>query len=175
MIKVTTDRPDADAKSEADRVYSELKKNPANFREVAIKISEGPYRRRGGDVGMVPRDGKPGLDETLVEKAFTMKKGQLAKPFLTKDGYNIIYIKEYRDAVPRTFQQMKGSVLRKLKNEKLETMKNDYVGELQSKASVDKEEEKLQSIEVKPASRPSLSSPKPFEKPNLDLKLKNKE
>ena len=169
LIKVTTDRPDADAKAEAERVYTELKKNPENFREVATKVSEGPYRRRGGDVGFVPRDGKPGLDEAIVEKAFTMKKGQLAEPFLTKDGYNIIYIKEYRDAVPRTFQQMKGSVLRKLKNEKLETMKQDYVGGLQSKATIDKKEETLQAIEVKPSARPTLSGPKQLEEPELDL------
>ena len=49
LIKVTSDRPDADAKAEADRIYTELKKNPAKFRETATKISEGPYRRRGGD------------------------------------------------------------------------------------------------------------------------------
>ena len=45
---------------------------------------------------MVPRDGKPGLDETIVEKAFSMKR-TTCRAFLTKDGYNIIYIKEYRD------------------------------------------------------------------------------
>jgi parvulin-like peptidyl-prolyl isomerase len=172
LIKVTTDRPDADAKSEAERIYNELKKNPANFREVATKISEGPYRRRGGDVGFVPRDGKPGLDEVIVEKAFTMKKGQLTEPFLTKDGYNVIYIKENREAIPRTFQQMKGSVLRKLKNQKLENMKNDYVGNLTSKATVETKDEQLQSIEVKASARPSLSSPKQFQKSKTDLKSK---
>ena len=114
---------------------------------MATKISEGPYRRRGGDVGFVPRDGKPGLDEVIVEKAFTMKKGQLTEPFLTKDGYNVIYIKENREAIPRTFQQMKGSVLRKLKNQKLETMKSDYVGNLTSKATVETKDEQLQGIE----------------------------
>jgi parvulin-like peptidyl-prolyl isomerase len=172
LIKVTTDRPDADAKSESERIYNELKKNPSKFREVATKVSEGPYRRRGGDVGFVPRDGKPGLDEIIVEKAFTMKKGQIAEPFLTKDGYNIIYIKENREAIPRTFQQMKGSVLRKLKNEKLETKKNGYVGNLNSSANIERKEDKIESIEVKPSARPSLSAPKQFQKSKTDLKSK---
>ena len=169
LIKVTSDRPDADAKAESDRIYTELKKNPAKFRETATKISEGPYRRRGGDVGFVPRDGKPGLDEVIVEKAFTMKKGQLSQPFLTKDGYNIIYIKENREAIPRTFQQMKGSVLRKLKNEKLENMKSEYVTDLNTKAIIEKKEDKLQTIEVKPSARPSLSSPKQIQKSKKDI------
>ena len=118
LIKVTTDRPDADAKAEAERIYTELKKNPAKFRETATKISEGPYRRRGGDVGFVPRDGKPKLDEVIVEKAFTMKKGQLSQPFLTKDGYNIIYIKENRESYSENISTNEGFRSEKIKERK---------------------------------------------------------
>ena len=64
---------------------------------------------------------------------------------------------------------MKGSVLRKLKNEKLENMKNEYVTGLNTKATIEKKEDKLQTIEVKPASRPSLSSPKQLQKSKKDI------
>ena len=82
------------------------------------KHSEDPYRRRGGDVGFVPKTGKPGLDPEIVDKAFAMEVEQVSEPFKTNEGYNVIYIANKRDRVERTFQQMKGSVLRKVKNEK---------------------------------------------------------
>ena len=84
---------------------------------------------------------------------------KISEPFKTSDGYNLIMVKEKREAVPRTFQQMKGSVLRKLKNEKLSTMYDDYTDKLRTTAQVALEEEKLAGIEVKPAARPSLGLP----------------
>ena len=73
LVKVKDDRPDADAKAKADRLYSELKGDVSKFKDLASQESDGPFRRRGGDVGFVPKTGKPGLDETVVTKTFTMK------------------------------------------------------------------------------------------------------
>ena len=119
LLKKKKDRDDTAAKAEAERIYGELKKNPDSFGDMAEKYSDGPYRRRGGDVGFVSKKGKPGLPSVVVEKAFEMKKRQISKPIKTKDGYNIIMIKEHRAAMERTFEQMKGTVMRKLKNEKI--------------------------------------------------------
>ena len=76
LVKIKDDFPDADAKGKADRLHSELKNDVTKFKDLASKESDGPFRRRGGDVGFVPGLGKPGLDETVVTKAFSMSLEQ---------------------------------------------------------------------------------------------------
>ncbi|MGB0640758.1 MAG: peptidylprolyl isomerase, partial [Myxococcota bacterium] len=68
LIKVSDDRSDSDAKKEATRLQGELKKDPSQFKALASAHSEDPYKRRGGDVGFVPKSGKPGLDQAIVDK-----------------------------------------------------------------------------------------------------------
>jgi parvulin-like peptidyl-prolyl isomerase len=159
LIKVNDKRPEAEAKSKAEGVYKKLKKDPSKFKDLASQESEDPYRRRGGDVGFVPKKGKPGLDEEVVTKAFSMRVETLSKPFLTKDGYNVIYIPSKREAVERTFEQMKGAVLRKVKNEKLSTLHKDYTSKLRAAAEVTVDDTKLSAIEIKPSARPRMGLP----------------
>ena len=159
LIKVNDDRPDADAKAKADRIYTELKKDTSKFREVASKESENPYKRRGGDVGFVPKEGKPGLDSAIVEKAFSMKVETLSAPFKTRDGWNIIYIPAKREENVRSYEKMKGSVLRKVKNEKLKEKYDQYTESLKGAAQITIDEAALNKVEVKTSKKPSLQMP----------------
>lgn len=159
LVKIKTDRTDAEAKSKADRLYTELSRDTTKFKDIASKESEGPFRRRGGDVGFVPKTGKPGLDEGVIEKAFEMKVEELSEPFLTEDGYNIVYIANRRESVERSFQQMKGAVLRKVKSEKLAERYDEYTSSLRTNAAVTMDEAKLEGIQVKPSPRPRLGMP----------------
>ena len=59
-----------------------------------------------------------------------------------------------RDKVERTFQQMKGSVLRKIKNEKLKSLYQGYVDDLRKGSKIATEDGKLGAIEVEPARAP---------------------
>jgi len=153
LIKVTDDRTDGDAKAEAERIHSEASSSPSSFKELAAKFSEDPYRRRGGDVGFVPKEGKPGLDQAVVDKAFSMDAEELSTVFKTDEGYNIVYVANKRERVERTFQQMKGSVLRKVKNERLKSLYESYVSNLKGSATVEIDEAKLGSLEIKSAKR----------------------
>ena len=154
LVKVTDVRPDADAKKEAERLLAEVKKDPESFKDVAAKFSEDPYKRRGGDVGFVSKEGKPGLDAAIVDKAFGMATGAVSDVFKSDDGYNIVQVAARREQVERTFQQMKGSVLRKVKNEKMKELYDAYVAKLRTGASVKIEESKLAALEIKNARRP---------------------
>lgn len=153
LIKINEDRPEADAQAEIGRIHAELKGNTDAFKELAAKYSEDPYRRRGGDVGFVPKTGKPGLDPEVVEMAFNMEIKTLSEPFKSAEGFNIIFVANKRDRVERTFQQMKGSVLRKVKNEKLKDLYDSYVGNLRTGAAIQVNEDKLGALEVKSARR----------------------
>ncbi len=152
LVRVNDERSDADAMAEAERLRDMVADNPKDsFKEVASKHSEDPYRRRGGDVGFVSAEGKPGLDEAIVAKAFEMSVGEVSAPFKTEDGYNIVYVANKRERVERTFQQMKGSVLRKVKNEKLKELYQGYVDELRTGSSIEINEDKLAAIDIKAA------------------------
>jgi peptidyl-prolyl cis-trans isomerase C len=159
LIKINKERAEGDALALAKEVHGKLKADPSKFKDLAAKHSEDPYRRRGGDVGFVPRSGKPGLAQAVVDKAFEMNVEQLSAPFVTDEGVNIVYIANKREEVSRTFQQMKGSVLRKVKNEKLKELYEQYVSSLRDGVDVKIDEAKLGEIEVK-ASRRSLSGAK---------------
>ena len=153
LIKVNKDRTEAEAQALAAEVHGKLKGDTSKFKDLAAKHSEDPYRRRGGDVGFVPRTGKPGLAQAVVDKAFTMGVDQLSEPFVSDEGVNIIFIANKRERVERTFQQMKGSVLRKVKNEKLKDMYEKYVASLRQGAKITIDEAKLGEIEVKAGRR----------------------
>lgn len=161
LIKVSDDRDDAAAKAEAERLLTEVQADASKFADVAKNSSEGPYKRRGGDVGFVPADGKPGLNEAVVTEAFKLGVGELSGVFKTDEGYNFVLAANKRDKVERTFQQMKGSVLRKVKNEKLKSLYDSYVGGLRTSATITTEEEKLGAIEVEPAKAPKHPGMRP--------------
>ena len=152
LVRVNDERSDADAMAEAQRLRGLVAGNPKDdFKEVASKHSEDPYRRRGGDVGFVSSEGKPGLDEVIVTKAFAMGVGEVSEPLKTDDGYNVIYVANKRERVERTFQQMKGSVLRKVKNEKLKDLYQGYVDGLKEGSKIEINEDKLAAIDIKAA------------------------
>jgi peptidyl-prolyl cis-trans isomerase C len=157
LVKVSDERPEAQAKAMAEKARAEVAGNPKDtFKDVAAKYSEDTYRRRGGDVGFVAADGKAGLDPDIVKKAFAMPTNTVSEIFKTSEGYNIIYVANRREKVERTFQQMKGSVLRKVKNDKVKELYDGYVAKLKGAAKIDVKEDKLASTEVKHVARPSL-------------------
>ena len=156
FLKVDEKRSDADALKKAGELYAKVKADPSKFAEIATENSEDPYRRRGGDLGFVGKDGKPGIDQGVVDKAFTMAQGQVSEPFLAGGGYNIVYVANKRERVERTFEQMRGSVLRKVKNEKYRTMYDSYVAEVGKKYPAQVFQEKVDAIVVDPSKRMSL-------------------
>jgi peptidyl-prolyl cis-trans isomerase C len=154
LIKVTEERPDSQAKAEADKLAKEVAAKPDSFKDVAAKYSEDMYKRRGGDVGFVSKEGKPGLDQAIVEKAFMLETGKVSDAFKTADGYNIVMVATRREQVERTFQQMKGSVLRKVKNDKMKELYDTYIAKIRTGSTVKVEDGKLAVLEVKSSRRP---------------------
>ncbi len=159
LVKITDELPEADAKAKIDRLYAQIKKDPSKFRDIAKNESDSPYKRRGGDVGFVPKTGKPGLESDLVEKAFAMKVETLSAPFKTTAGWNVIYVPAKREAKERTFKDMKGSVLRKVKNAKVKDMYDGYTAGLKNGVSISIDEATLQAVEVKRSAQPTLKMP----------------
>jgi len=163
LIKISDDRSQEEAKAKAERLYTQIRKDTTTFRDIAKEESESPYKRRGGDVGFVPKTGKPGLDQEIVDKAFEMGVETLAKPFQTKSGWNIIYVPAKREAKDRSFTQMKGSVLRKIKNEKVKEMYDTYTNGLRQGVDISIDDAKLQTVEIKSSGKQRLTMPNGLE------------
>lgn len=145
---------DTDGKAEAQRLHGEVTETPGRFRELAAKFSEGDFKRRGGDMGFIPRSGKPGVDMTLVDKAFSMETDQISEVFKTDEGWNILMVAKKRERHERSFQQVRGAVLRKLKNDRMTQLLDTYVSTLKAATPVSIDEAKLDGLKIENVRRP---------------------
>jgi|GEM_PF-775239 len=149
----------AAAKTEADAVRGEVLERKADFRKLAQEKSAGAYARRGGDLGFVTQDGKPGIPGEVIEAAFALEKGDVSEPFRTKDGWNVVYVPNRRERVERTFEQMRGSVLRKVKSDTYQSLYDGYVDNLRAGAKISLDDGKIGSHVVQAPERPGLRAP----------------
>lgn len=127
FVKAGTTRTEAEALAIANDLRARLEANPASFADLALQYSEDPYQRRGGDVGFITAEGRPGIDPLVVSTAFQLPERVVSQPFVAGGGVNIVYVPQRRERVERGFEQMKGAVLRKLKNERYEELTGSYV------------------------------------------------
>ena len=67
--------------------------------------------------------------------------------------FNIVMLKERRTAQERPFSQMKGTVLRKLKNEKLKELFAEYREQIKVGKEIVIDSEKLNTVELKSKKR----------------------
>tara|TARA_B110000037_G_C17092860_1_gene494749 strand:- start:23 stop:979 length:957 start_codon:yes stop_codon:yes gene_type:complete len=161
VIDVTDDRDAAAAMAEAERIRVEVVADEGRFRELAARSSSGPLASRGGDAGFVSREGRPGLDLTIVERAFEMVEGDVSDVFETEEGYNVILLARRRDRVVRSFQQVRAAVLRKLKNDRMMEVRDTYLTNLRDDWDVTIETERLAEIEVQSDRRGGLDGRRP--------------
>jgi len=153
LIKVTEAVPREEARALAADLAQQVADNPTAFKALAQENSQGPYARRGGDLGFVGLKGKPGVDQALIDAAFEMDKGEVSEVIETDDGFNVLYVPNRRERVERTFEQMRGSVLRKVKSDRYNQLYDEYVGNLMASSKIDIDDAALTDHEYEPAQR----------------------
>ena len=169
LVRVSETRAEPEARALANAIRDELRADPDRFRELASRHSEDPYKRRGGDVGFVSAAGKPGLDPKIVTIGLAQETEQISEPARIDAGYVIVRTGPKREAVERTFEQMKGSVLRKMKNERLQVLYDKHVAHLKRDATVQVDRAALERAPVPPPTpiAPGLT-PSEAPAPSLD-------
>lgn len=170
LIRVDEKTNDEAAKGKIDGLLAEVQKNPDSFKDVAMRDSQDAFARRGGDMGFVSKDGKAGIDPKVIEEAFKLEAGAISGVFKTDEGYNIVQAVNKRERVERTFEQMKGAVLRKLKAEKSKEIQDQYVAKLKTNAKISIDEGKLGSYQPKsrmPAGMPGAEGMMPGMMPGM--------
>jgi parvulin-like peptidyl-prolyl isomerase len=147
-LAVDQKRTQEQALTLAGDLYKQLRARPDKFRDLAQENSEDPYRRRGGDLGYVAREGKPGIPEDVVARAFELDVGQLTEPFVAGGGVNILLLVNRRARIERPFSQMKGSVVRKLKNSSYKDLTDTYVAAILSTVDVKVMEDAIAGVDL---------------------------
>lgn len=127
FIKAEPTRSAAEAEALVAGIYERVKANPDRFAKIAAETSEGPYRGRGGDLGLVGHEPRAGVPPEVVERGFAMPVGGVSEPFFVSGGYNIVMVADRRERIERTFEQMRGAVVRRAKSEKHQQAYQDYV------------------------------------------------
>ena len=158
-IKVGDGRSSTEAEALAQELHRQILAKPDSFSAVASEHSEDPYKRRGGDLGYLSKEGKPGVEAEVIKRAFAMNVGDISEVFLAGTGYHILQVAAKREALERTFEQMKGSVLRRLKNARYEEMTDTFIDDLKEKYPIAVDEAALASIELELPNRPGALNP----------------
>lgn len=140
------ERTREEARVLAEGLRDQVPRRP--FADIATELSEDPYKRRGGDVGWVTAEGKPGLDPLIVETVFGLPMGGFA--LIEVEGAWVVVVKEgEREGVERTYEQLKGSVLRQVKNERYQALYEERMVSLRASASVVVHEEHVLSLDLR--------------------------
>lgn len=146
VVKIGSDPAAAEAR--ARDIYAKAKAAPTSFPALAMEHSEGPFKRRGGDVGFVPREGKPGVEPEVIARAFDLRPEEITEPFQVGDAWHILMLVNRRDRVERTFDQMRGSVLRMVKQDRFETLRKAYVEQARKEMPIEVFQAKVDAVDL---------------------------
>ncbi len=165
FLRVGPNRSREEAMNLAAKIRQDLLQQPDRFKELAVQYSDGPFKRRGGDLGYISREGRAGIDKAVVDMAFQLEVGQISQPFEAAGGVNLVTVAARRDRVERTFEHMKGSVLRRLKNERYKELTAAFEEEIKGKYTVTVDEELLSSVDLAGARQERMGAAPPEGEP----------
>jgi hypothetical protein len=74
------------------KIREEIESGKLTFQQAAEKYSAGPSRRRGGDLGVFPRNGV--MVEDFAKSAFALNQGEISEPVSTPFGVHLILATE---------------------------------------------------------------------------------
>lgn len=108
------------AKSKAEALLAELKKNPATFAEVARKNSEDAgSAEKGGDLDYF---GRAAMVKQFEDAAFALKLDQISDVVQSDFGYHIIKLTGIRGGEKKSFDAVRSSIESDIKNQRAQKL-----------------------------------------------------
>ncbi len=102
-------KAEADAKTKAEKIYAEVKANPASFAEVAKKESADlGSAEHGGDLDYFAKGQMVPEFENAV---FSAKKGDLVGPVKSEYGYHIISVTDVVPAGVKPYEEVRSEIV----------------------------------------------------------------
>ncbi len=114
------------ALAKADKIAAEA--TPENFAKLAAQDSDDlGSKRQGGDLGWLQK----GVTNTAFDTAmFALKKGEISKPVLTPDGYDIIWLRDTRSGEAKSFAEVRDQLLAEATSGDKDRKYNEVAGKL---------------------------------------------
>lgn len=115
-ILITADKGDkAKARSKAEEVLQEVKKNPAAFAELARKYSQDPgSAAKGGDLGFF---GRGMMVKPFEDAAFSLKEGEISGIVESDFGFHIIKVTGIHPGKIKEFAEVRPEIEAELKKQ----------------------------------------------------------
>lgn len=128
LLKVNPENPettDAKVRAKAESILQSLN-NGKDFGELAREFSEDVGSAKlGGELPNWAEKGK--LVPPFEDAAYALKPGEVSGLVLTRFGYHIIKLLEYREGSVRTFDEVKDQILQTLRKEYMATKRQEMV------------------------------------------------
>jgi len=86
------------------------------------------FRKNGGDLGWVSPDRYPDIYAT----AATLKMGEIGGPVPAVGQFSIIQVLESKPASPRSFEDVKGDIYRKLQQQRMDSILQAYADSMRT-------------------------------------------
>jgi peptidyl-prolyl cis-trans isomerase D len=104
------------ARTKAEEVLAQVKKNPAAFADIAKKESQDPgSAAQGGDLDFF---GRGAMVKPVEDVAFGMKtKGEISGVVESEFGYHIVQLTDIKSEKPPTFEEMRPKLEEQVKRE----------------------------------------------------------
>ncbi|MDE2087829.1 MAG: peptidyl-prolyl cis-trans isomerase, partial [Xanthomonadaceae bacterium] len=114
------------ALAKANKIAAEA--TPADFAKLAEQDSDDlGSKRQGGDLGWLQKGvTNAAFDATM----FALKKGEISKPVLTPDGYDIIWLRDIRNGEVKTFAEVRDQLLAEATRGEKDRKYNEVAGKL---------------------------------------------
>jgi peptidyl-prolyl cis-trans isomerase C len=110
-----------------NQIYTELTKDKKDFAELAKTQSQCPSAAQGGDLGTF---NKGMMVPEFETQAFSMKPGEISKPFKTQFGYHIVKVEEHMAEKAGTVESAKPTIEKELLAKKREAIVEAKLNEL---------------------------------------------
>lgn len=111
LVKAEKSAPAAErqaAKAKAEKLLAEVKKNPAQFAELARKNSEDPgSAANGGDLEFF---GRGAMTKPFEDAVFSLKKGQISDVVESDFGFHIIEVTDVRGGQAQPFEAVRAQI-----------------------------------------------------------------